>query len=80
MLGSPFVGNKKEVQGQLGPDYLGQYLTRISGRLSEAKAIAADGSISDTTINWGGNSENDDPNRDTEVTTEGATGTTRANF
>ena len=40
--------------------------------------IASDGSISDTTINWGGNSENDDPNRDTEVTTEGATGTTRS--
>ncbi len=77
-LGSPFVGNKKEVQGQLGPDYLDQYLTRISGRLSEGKAIASDGSISDTTINWGGNSENDDPNRDTEVTTEGATGTTRS--
>lgn len=79
-LGDPFTSQLKQVQGQLGPDYLGQYLTRISGRLSEGKAIAADGSISDTTINWGGNSENDDPNRDTEVTTEGATGTTRANF
>ncbi len=78
MLGSPFVGNMKEVQGQLGSDYRDQYLTRISGRLSEGKAIASDGSISDTTINWCGNSENDDPNRDTEVTTEGATGTTRS--
>ena len=54
-----------------------EYLTRISTRLYEAKAIAADGSISDASITWGGNADSDDPNRDTEVTTEGATGTTR---
>ncbi|MGX8695740.1 MAG: hypothetical protein ACSW8D_05095, partial [Prevotella sp.] len=76
-IGSPFAGSKLEVKGQLGPDYLGQYLTRISGRLFEAKAIAADGTITDTTITWGGNADDNDPNRDTEVTSEGATGTTR---
>lgn len=79
-FGSPFVGSKLELKGQLGPEFLGQYMTRIGGRLYEAKAIAADGTFSDTTINWGGNADSDDPNRDTEVTTEGATGTTRANF
>ena len=77
-FGSPFVGSKLEVKGQLGPDYLGQYLTRISTRLFEAKAIAADGTIGDTTITWGGNADDDDPNRDTEVTSDGATGTTRS--
>ena len=76
-LGTPYVGSKLEVKGQLGPDFLGQYLTRISGRLLEAKAIAADGTVSDIIIEWGGNADNDDPNRDTEVTSEGATGTTR---
>jgi len=77
-IGSPFTGNKKEVKGELGPDYLGQYLTRISSRLNEGKAVAADGTFSDLAINWGGNAETEDPNRDTEVTTDGATGTTRA--
>ena len=77
-FGSPFVGSKIEVKGLLGPDYLGQYLTRISGRLQESKAIAADGIITDTTITWGGNADDDDPNRDTEVSSEGATGTTRS--
>lgn len=76
-IGNPFVGSKLEVKGQLGPDYLGQYLTRIGSRLHEAKAIAADGTITDTTIIWGGNAEGDDPNRDTEVSNDGATGTTR---
>jgi hypothetical protein len=76
-FGSPFVGSKIEVKGLLGPDYLGQYLTRISTRLFEAKAIAADGIITDTTITWGGNADDDDPNRDTEVSNDGATGTTR---
>ena len=76
-FGSPLVGSKLEVKGQLGPEYLGQYLTRISTRLYEGKAIAADGTITDTTITWGGNADDDDPNRDTEVTTEGATGETR---
>ena len=76
-FGNPYVGSKLEVKGQLGPDFLGQYLTRISSRLLEAKAIATDGTITDTTITWGGNADNDDPNRDTEVTSEGATGTTR---
>jgi len=76
-FGTPFVGSKLEVKGQLGPDYLGQYLTRISTRLFEAKVIAVDGTIGDTTITWGGNADNDDPNRDTEVTNDGATGTTR---
>lgn len=79
-FGSPFVSSKLEVKGQLGPDFLGQYLTRISGRLYEAKAIAADGTFSDTTISWGGNVDSNDPNRDTEVTTDGATGTTRGAF
>jgi len=76
-FGNPYVGSKLEVKGQLGPDYIGQYLTRISTRLCEAKAVAADGTITDTTITWGGNADNGDPNRDTEVSTEGATGTTR---
>ena len=76
-FGTPFVGSKLEVKGQLGPVYLGQYLTRISLRLLEAKAIASDGSITDTTITWGGNADNEDPNRDTDVTSDGATGTTR---
>ena len=77
-IGNPFVGSKLEVKGQLGPDYLGQYLTRIGSRLQEAKAIAADGTFSDITIIWGGNAEGDDPNRDTEVSNDGATGTTRS--
>jgi hypothetical protein len=76
-IGNPYVSRKLEVKGQLGPDYLGQYLTRISTRLFEAKAIAADGIITDTTITWGGNADDDDPNRDTEVSNDGATGTTR---
>ena len=76
-FGSPFVGSKLELKGQFGPEYLGQYMTRIGGRLYEAKAIAADGTFSDTTINWGGNADSDDPNRDTEMTSDGATGTTR---
>ena len=75
-----YTGSKLEVKGQLGPDFLGQYLTRISGRLLEAKAIAADGTLTDTTITWGDNADTDDPNRDTEVTTGGATGTTRGVF
>ena len=78
-FGTPFVGSKLEVKGQLGPVYLGQYLTRISTRLLEAKSIAADGTITDTAITWGGNADSDDPNRDTEVTSDGATGTTRSN-
>ena len=76
-FGNPYVGSKLEVKGQLGPDYIGQYLTRISTRLCEAKAIAADGTITDTNITWGGNADDNDPNRDTEVSAEGATGTTR---
>ena len=40
-------------------------------------AIGADGTITDTTIIWGGNADNDDPNRDTMVSNDGATGTTR---
>jgi len=76
-FGNPYAGSGLEVKGQLGPDYLGQYLTRISTRLFEAKAIAADGTIGDTTITWGGNADDNDPNRDTEVTNDGATGTTR---
>ena len=76
-FGSPFVGNKQEAKGQLGPNFLGQFLTRISIRLFEAKAIAADGTVSDTTITWGNNADNVDPNRDTEISTDGATGTTR---
>lgn len=77
-IGNPYVGRKLEVKGQLGPDFLGQYLTRISGHLFESKAIAADGIITDTTITWGGNADDDDPNRDTEVSNDGATGTTRS--
>jgi len=76
-FGTPYAGTKLEVKGQLGPDYLGQYLTRISSRLCEAKDISGNGIISDTTITWGDNADTDDPNRDTEVTTGGATGTTR---
>ena len=79
-LGEPYVGNKKEVKGQLGPDYLGQYLTRISTRVLEAKAISADGTISDTTIDWGGNAGDEDPNINTGISSEGASGTTRAAF
>lgn len=77
-IGNPYVGNKLEVKGQLGPNFLGQYMTRISTRLAEAKAIAADGTITNTTITWGGNADDKDPNRDTEINNDGATGTTRA--
>ena len=77
IFGSPYAGSKQEVKGLLGPDYLGQYLTRISSSLFEAKAIAADGTITDTTITWGGNADGDDPNRDTGVSSDGATGETR---
>ena len=76
-LGNPFVGRKQEVKGLLGPDFLGQYLTRIDIRVQQAKAVGADGSLTDTTITWGGNADDNDPNRDTEVNTGGATGTTR---
>ncbi len=76
-FGTPFVGNKHEAKGQLGPNFLGQFMTRISIRLLEAKAILADGTISNTTITWGDNADNVDPNRDTEISTDGATGTTR---
>ena len=77
-LGNPYVGSKLVVKGLLGPDYLGQYLTRIAGQLSESKDVSADGTIADTAINWGGNADSDDPNRDTEVSNDGATGTTRS--
>jgi len=77
-LSNPFVGSLEAIKGVLGPDYLGQYLTRIANRLHEAKAIAADGTISDTTIEWGGNADNDDPNRDTPISDEGATGPARS--
>ena len=78
-LGRPFVGSKQEVKGLLGPDFLGQYLTRIDIRVQQAKAVAADGTLTDTTITWGGNADDNDndPNRDTEVNNGGATGTTR---
>jgi hypothetical protein len=77
-FGNPYVGGKLGVKGQLGPDFIGQFLTRIGNRLYEAKTISADGTIADTSISWGGNAEDNDPNRDTEVATEGATGTTRS--
>ncbi|MCR4920615.1 MAG: hypothetical protein K5945_02765 [Bacteroidaceae bacterium] len=76
-FGEPFVSQLLQIKGQLGPDYLEKYLTRISTRVSEAKEIAADGTFADTTISWGGNTDIDDPNRDTEITNEGATGKTR---
>ncbi len=78
-LGEPIKSELKQAQGQLGPGFLGQFMTRISSRVYEAKAIAADGTVTATTITWGGNADNDDPNRNTEVTTDGATGTTRSN-
>ena len=59
--GRPFAGNLKTVKGQLGSDFLGQYLTRIGMTLSDAKAIGADGSITDTTITWGGNDDSEAP-------------------
>lgn len=76
-FGNPYVGNKLVVKGQLGPDYLGQFLSRISTLLNEGKAIGADGSISDTAITWGGNAEGNDPNRDIGISSYGATGKTR---
>ena len=76
-FGQPFVGQGLSLQGVLGPDYLGQYLTRLALRIQESKAIAQNGTITDTTIEWGGNADADDPNRDTGVSSEGATGTTR---
>ena len=76
-FGNPYEGTKLVVKGQLGPDYVGQYLTRISNVLHEGKAIGADGSITDTAITWGGNAESDDPNRDTGISSDGAIGTTR---
>lgn len=77
-FGQPFVGQGLSLQGVLGPDYLGQYLTRLALRIQEAKAITLDGAITDATIEWGGNAEAGDPNRDTGVSSEGATGTTRS--
>lgn len=53
------------------PDADGWYVN------AEKDYITADGTISDVIIAWGGNSDNDDPNRDTEMTSDGATGTTR---
>ena len=77
-FGNPYVGSKLEAKGQLGPGFLAQFLSRISSRLLDAKAIAEDGTISNTSITWGGNAETDGPNRDTGVSNEGATGTTRS--
>lgn len=77
-FGQPFEGQGLSLQGVLGPDYLGQYLTRLNMRIQQAKAIAQNGAITDTTIEWGGNADADDPNRVTGVSNEGATGTTRS--
>ena len=76
-FGQPFAGQGLSLQGVLGPDYLGQYLTRLALRIQDSKVIAQNGTITDTTIEWGGNADADDPNRDTGVSSEGATGTTR---
>lgn len=79
-IGIPFVGSTQAVKGQLGPDYLGQYLTRVSGRIQQAKTIAAEGAVTDTAIDWGGNAGDEDPNINTVISSEGASGTTRAAF
>lgn len=75
---TPFVGNLLDVKGVLGSDYLGQYLMRISNRVQQAKIIAEDGTINDTSIDWGGNAGDVDPNVNTGISSEGASGTTRA--
>ena len=74
---TPFVGEKLEVKGVLGAEYLGQYLTRISNRVQQAKSIAADGKVSESTIDWGGNADGEDQNINTGISDEGASGTTR---
>ena len=76
-IGTPFAGSALSVQAQIGGEYLGQFLTRIAKRVGEAKSVAANGTIADTTITWGGNTDADDPNRDTGISSEGASGTTR---
>ena len=48
-----------------------EYVVNLSQNLLDAVTIT------DTAISWGGNADGNDPNRDTEVTTDGATGTTR---
>jgi len=74
---TPFVGNLLDVKGVMGADFLGQYLLRISNRVQQAKTIAKDGTIGDTTIDWGGNAGDEDPNINTGISSEGASGTTR---
>lgn len=77
-FGRPFVGQGLSLQGVLGPERQGQYLTRLALRIRQAKAITRDGAITDATIEWGGNADAGDPNRDTAVSSDGATGTTRS--
>lgn len=77
-IGNPFVGTAPSLQSVLGPDHMEKYFTRIYRYIQITKAIGEDGSISDTTIDWGINSDVDDPNRVTGVSNEGATGTTRS--
>lgn len=77
-IGTPHAGSALSAQAQMGGEYLGQFLTRIANRVGEAKAVAANGTIAATTITWGGNTDADDPNRDTGISSEGATGTTRS--
>jgi hypothetical protein len=71
------VGNLLAVKGVMGAGFLGQYLTRISNRVQQAKAIANDGTIGDTSIDWGGNAGDEDPNVNTGISNQGATGTSR---
>lgn len=78
VIGTPLAGSALIAQAQMGGEYLGQFLTRIAKRVGEAKSVDANGTISNTTITWGGNTDVNDPNRDTGISSDGATGTTRS--
>ena len=77
-FGQPLGGQALSLQGVIGPEYLGQYFTRLGLRIQEAKSVAQSGTITNTTIEWGGNADADDPNRDTGVSSDGASGITRS--
>ena len=57
-------------------DGLGQYLGAITANCQLARAFAKDYSVSETTVDWGGNA-GDDSTQGTGISNEGATGDNR---
>ncbi|MCR4920180.1 MAG: hypothetical protein K5945_00535 [Bacteroidaceae bacterium] len=55
MMGEPLSSKGIEISGQLDADKLGQYLSRLSARIQDAKKVTADGKFENTTISWGSN-------------------------